>query len=174
MHTHDGVFIRNVELAKNIGFSKNDRSTRVELYEYSCCVASECMYMSTRVTVDTCNLITESHGHHGTYHIGAGEQTLEVDTWSVPSHYALEERHLRTIRLGTESCVPYQTRHVFIPTEDEAGHPGTCMTSHTVVIIGRCCRLCWYASRHYFVVSSQTYAYGVRLTRWVCMFVVTS
>ena len=89
------------------------------------------------------SIITESHGHVGMYHIGAGENTLEVDAWFVPSHYELEERHLRTVRLGTESCVPYQSRHIFIPTEAEAGHPG--MTSHahthTVAVVGTCCCL---------------------------------
>ena len=62
------------------------------------------------------------HGHYGMYNIGAGENTLEVDAWSIPSSTYGEEVHFRTIRLGMEACVPYQRRTIFIAGA-ESSHP---------------------------------------------------
>ena len=72
---------------------------------------------------------SEVFEHKGTYIIGSGDSALGADAWSLPITFDTHDRHLRTVRLGTDACVPFQSRHVFIAGPDEQDHPCAYITS---------------------------------------------
>ena len=94
--------------------------------------------------------------HKGTYIIGSGDSALGADAWSLPITFDTHDRHLRTVRLGTDACVPFQSRHVFITGPDEQDHPCAYITSAETITIAiriRCrfflCSICVFPVVHW-------------------------